>query len=241
MIEPNRDVLTESEPDEPRLPGPLAPLARAVLGPNEDLLLGPYTPYLPTFNLAPSPQPPSIPLLMTVATLVATVTVGGAWLAFSAHLQAMDAEIRETEAAAARMKLENQRYEATDRMVKRITAQKTALDKVAGGAPRWAEILDALRQLTPPGLRYSSVKGDASGMVYLQGQAEDLKALGSFMVNLRGSGSFYNPSLGMGQRKEVDGNRVVSFDLRTRVTTPDWLVSPEFLPASPSPNVGGKP
>lgn len=240
MNEPKSDVLTEAEPAEPRQPGPLAPLAKLVLGPNEDLLLRPYTPYLPAFNLAPAPQPPSIPLLMAVATLLSAVLVGGAWLAFSAHLQAIDAQIQETEAQAARMKLENQRYETLDRMVKLVASQKTALDTVAGGAPRWASILDALRTYTPSGLRYSSVKGDASGMLYLQGQAEDLKSLGSFMVNLRGSGSFYRPSLGMGRRQEVEGQRVVNFDLRTRVITPDWLVSPEFLPATASAKARGK-
>lgn len=93
----------------------------------------------------------------------------------------------------------------------------------------------------PGGVHLSQVEGDAAGTLLIRGTADSLKSVGSFMLNLRGSGYFYEPRLGMGNRPAATGSGLVEYDLAVRVAHGDWLSAAEEATSSAAPAAGEKP
>ncbi|HEY9856132.1 MAG TPA: PilN domain-containing protein [Stenomitos sp.] len=238
MNEPFNAIGT-APPPRPRGASPWTALAGAVLGPNEDLLLPLFTPYTPRVNLLPRPKPPSwwvlggAGLAVTAVVLVAFALSLG-WLS----RQTAD-EIEAVKHLTTTRQAAEGRYRVLQSQVEAIDAQKGAYEFVATGAPKWSEILDRLRSLMPEGVRFDKIEGTHDGLIVITGKAENLRAVGQFMLNLRGSGTFYEPRLGMGDRTLENGQPLVKYDLQVRFAHGEWLANPEFTAATPSRDASG--
>jgi len=238
MNEPFNAIGT-APPPRARGASPLDALAGAILGPNEDLILPFFTPYTPRVNLLPKPKPPSWWLLggsglvATAVVLVAVVFSLG-WLS-----QQTATEIEQVKRLTAERKAAEGRYRVMQAQVEAIDAQKGAYEFVAKGAPQWSEIMDQLRGLMPEGVRFDKIEGAHDGLIVISGKAESLRAIGQFMLNLRGSGTFYEPRLGMGDRTLEHGQSLVKYDLQVRFAHGEWLANPEFAAATPSQPASG--
>lgn len=227
------NAVGSAPPPRPRGAG-LDALVGAVLGPNEDLILPLFVPYTPRVNLLPKPKPPSWWLLggaglaVTAVVLVATMVSLG-WLSQQTAFETQEVKRLTTERRA-----EEARYKTLQAQVEVVDAQKGAYEFVAKGAPRWSEVLDQLRNLMPEGVRFDKIEAAHDGLILINGKAENLRAVGQFMLNLRGSGTFYEPRLGMGDRTIENGQSLVKYDLQVRFAHPEWLSNPEFANATPS-------
>lgn len=228
------NAIAAAPPPRARSASPVAALVGAVLGPNEDLILPLFTPYAPRVNLLPRPKPPSW-WLLGGAGLASTVVVLLALVVTLGTLSRQTAtQIAEVKRLTAERQATEGRYRVLQKQVETVDAQKGAYEFVAKGAPRWSEILDQLRGLMPEGVRFDKIEGAHDGLIVITGKAESLKAVGQFMLNLRGSGTFYEPRLGMGDRTLEHGQPLVKYDLQVRFAHGDWLANPEFQAASPS-------
>lgn len=227
MNEPFNAIGTVSTPPFERARGGvLDALVKLVLGPNEDDLLPLFTPYMPRLNLLAAPKPPSWLLLGGLSLLISALVIGAVSVGLTMFSQRMDGDIQQIKQLTTVRRAAEQNYKSLQHQVDAIDAQKGAFEFVAGGSPRWADILDKLRGLMPSDVRIERLEGTPDGALYLKGKAASLKTIGSFMLNLRGSGFFYEPQLGMGNREKPDAP--VDFDLQVKVAHGEWLVNPEF-------------
>lgn len=228
------NAVGSAPPPRAKSAGSVDALVRAVLGPNEDLILPLFVPYTPKVNLLPRPKPPSWLLLggaglaVTAGVVVATMVSLG-WLT-----QQTATEIQDVKRLTTERRAQEARYKTLQAQVEAVDAQKGAYEFVAKGAPRWSEVLDQLRNLMPDGVRFDKIEAAHDGLILISGKAESLRAVGQFMLNLRGSGTFYEPRLGMGDRTVEQGQSLVKYDLQVRFAHGDWLANPEFANATPS-------
>lgn len=241
MNEPFNAIAAAPSPRAPAA-SPFDALKGAILGPNEDLILPFFVPYTPRVNLLPRPKPPSWWLLggagfSATAVLLVALLVSLGWLGQQTALEIEEVKRQTTERRAA-----DARYRTLLSQVEVVDAQKGAYEFVAKGAPRWSEVLDQLRGLMPEGVRFDKIEGAHDGLILISGKAETLRAVGQFMLNLRGSGTFYEPRLGMGDRLDENGQSLVKYDLQVRFAHGDWLANPEFADATPSvPDAAASP
>lgn len=214
-------------------------LRRIVLGPNEDQILPYFLPHTPLVNLLPKKKPPSWIALGAISLITASSLIGVAALGLNWATRQADLELQGVLSLTSDRKSQIQRYEQLQHQVGAIEGQKSAYEFVTEGSPHWAEILDRLRNLLPAGVHFSRVDGDSSGTLLIRGTADSLKSVGSFMLNLRGSGYFYEPRLGMGDRMAASGSGLVDYDLSVHITHGDWLASSDGSTLSISPSVPG--
>lgn len=205
----------------------VSPLVQVVLGPNEDQILPRFLPHTPRVNLLTRPKPPSVILLgigyLAVGiVLLAMIASGLQWATGRAG-----AELQQVQHITKVRTLQDHRYHRLQQQIAAIDAQKSAYDFVLLGSPHWSEILDRLQGCLPEDVHLTQVKGDTSGPLLLRGTAESLQAIGRFMLNLRGSGYFYKPRLGMGDRSATSSD-VVKFDLSVLVVHGEWLPPQPF-------------
>jgi Tfp pilus assembly protein PilN len=207
-------------------------LVTTLLGPNEDRLLPVFLPYTPKVNLLPPPAPLPWPVLTAIALGCATLLVATGWFALGWVIRTSEADLQQVQTMTQQRQAETKRLQTLQHQVDAIDAEKQAYDFVRKGSPRWSDILARLSMLTPEGIRFDKVSGLPDGTLFVDGKADSLTALGHLMVNMRGSGFFHHPKLGMGQRVQVAGGSVIQFDLGVSVQPGEWLENPEYMALS---------
>jgi Tfp pilus assembly protein PilN len=215
MNEPIQEV-GEERPVAPGLREMGSRVVIAVLGPNEDQALPRFMPYAPRFNLRPRRQGLplwALPLIGAVLALLLVVPVAGAVQLIIANTQV---DIEDAKSKATMRLKETAQYDAAQRRLEQLEAEKDALDRVAASGPRWSVLLDRLREQLPPGVRLTLIDADAGGKVTIEGESADIRALGTFIVYLRayrdpaGKRFFEHPELFSTERPQRAGGLLLA-------------------------------
>ncbi|MBM3273798.1 MAG: PilN domain-containing protein [Candidatus Sericytochromatia bacterium] len=162
--------------------------ARAVitlLGPNEEATLPRFLPYAPRFNLRPPRKGLPIwalPFLSAGLALLMVLPIA-AVVRFLTDSTLID--ITETRRKTELRLKEDAQYDAAEKRLALVESEKSALDQVTSGGPRWSILLDRIRAQLPPGVRLTLIQADAKGKVAIEGECTDIRALATFMLFLR--------------------------------------------------------
>ncbi len=180
-------------------------VTRWLLGPGDKERLERFSPYYPRFDLRPPPTPFG-PLVVPLAALgIACLVAAPSWWVLHTLADRTRASISQVAQEAQRRRVLDEKYQQISDRLGKMEKEESALVELLGGGIRWSGIVDEIRSQLPPGLRISALSAGGSGSIRIEGQAVDLRSIGSFMLFLRASGDFARPTLQYSQRKAVPG------------------------------------